>query len=249
MYRRPSRTRPNTPGIPLQIEPLENRSVPAASFAPDQVLVRFQPGVDEAGVAAALATVGGRLAERLSVGNASGELDLIALPGWLAVGDAVNRLQADPRVVYAEPNYALADQSFAAPTDPLYSGGALWGMQGPTTTPSNTYGSQAAAAWATGEVGSQAVYVGVIDEGLDYRHPDLYLNGWINRGEVPQFVAVAAGRTAWTATATVGPTTFRGGTSTATTASPTTARPATSTGRMWPGRSGRSGTTGLAWPG
>ena len=34
--------------------------------------------------------------------------------------------------------------------------------------------------------------IGVIDEGIDYRHPDLYQNIWINRGEIPAFVNVAA---------------------------------------------------------
>ncbi|MBY0230424.1 MAG: S8 family serine peptidase [Gemmataceae bacterium] len=33
--------------------------------------------------------------------------------------------------------------------------------------------------------GSMRIAVGVIDTGIDYRHPDLYRNIWINQGEVP----------------------------------------------------------------
>ncbi len=46
-------------------------------------------------------------------------------------------------------------------------------MYGRTTKPANTYGSNAAAAWAAGKTGSATVYVGVIDEGIQHKHPDL----------------------------------------------------------------------------
>ena len=57
-------------------------------------------------------------------------------------------------------------------------------MYGSQTTPANQWGSNAAAAWAAG-TGSSNVIVGVIDEGIDYHHPDLAANIWTNPFEIP----------------------------------------------------------------
>jgi Ca2+-binding RTX toxin-like protein len=49
----------------------------------------------------------------------------------------------------------------------------------------NAYGSQANEAWADGDTGAMTSVVGVIDTGIDYTHPDLYLNIWLNQREIP----------------------------------------------------------------
>lgn len=71
------------------------------------------------------------------------------------------------------------------PNDPRYTAGGLWGMYGDATTPTNQFGSQAAEAWAQGYTGSTSNIIGVIDIGIDYTHPDLYLNIWLNQREIP----------------------------------------------------------------
>lgn len=68
--------------------------------------------------------------------------------------------------------------------DPKYTDGGLWGMYGDATPIANAYGSQAGEAWAAGYTGSGKGIVGVIDTGIDYTHPDLYLNIWLNQGEI-----------------------------------------------------------------
>ena len=68
--------------------------------------------------------------------------------------------------------------------DPKYTDGGLWGMYGDATPIANAYGSQAGEAWAAGYTGSGKGIVGVIDTGIDYTHPDLYLNVWLNQGEI-----------------------------------------------------------------
>jgi subtilisin family serine protease len=72
-----------------------------------------------------------------------------------------------------------------APNDSFFVDGSLWGMHGNTPGMANQFGSQAANAWAQGNTGSMANVVGVIDTGLDYTHPDLYLNIWLNQHEIP----------------------------------------------------------------
>ena len=72
----------------------------------------------------------------------------------------------------------------AVSNDTGYANGSLWGMYGDKTTIANAYGSQAGEAWAAGFTGTMKTVVGVIDTGIDYTHPDLYLNVWLNQGEI-----------------------------------------------------------------
>ena len=72
----------------------------------------------------------------------------------------------------------------AVSNDPGYVNGSLWGMYGDKTATVNQYGSQAGEAWAKGFTGTMKTVVGVVDTGIDYTHPDLYLNVWLNQGEI-----------------------------------------------------------------
>lgn len=56
-------------------------------------------------------------------------------------------------------------------------------MYGSASSPANQFGSGAATAWASGKTGSSSVYVGIIDEGYMYTHPDLNANAGKNTGE------------------------------------------------------------------
>ena len=72
------------------------------------------------------------------------------------------------------PNYELR-LSTTAPNDPSYS--QLWGLSAST-------GIDAPRAWALSE-GTRDVVVAVIDTGIDYTHPDLANNMWVNLQETP----------------------------------------------------------------
>ncbi|NQW49893.1 MAG: S8 family serine peptidase, partial [Rhodospirillales bacterium] len=104
-----------------------------------------------------------------------------------------SRLTPDAMVAEApalKDSRLLADQANtlsidAISNDPGYTSGSLWGMYGDTTPVVNAYGSQAGEAWAAGATGTSTTIVGVIDTGIDYSHPDLYLNVWLNQAEIP----------------------------------------------------------------
>ena len=83
-----------------------------------------------------------------------------------------------PETEYVEPNYIYTHS--ATSNDPYFTNGSLWGMYGDASSPANQYGSQAAEAWAVGHTGSNTVYVGIIDEGVMYSHPDLDANIFVN---------------------------------------------------------------------
>lgn len=151
------------------------------AFVEGVVLVDYHPSASATDRAAARLAVGAVRATRLS--PLAGRAEKIILPAGKGVERALKALRRHPAVRVAEPDYVLTHN--AAANDPLYLDGSLWGMYGNASTPSNTYGSQAAEAWGAGHTGSAGVYIGVIDEGLQYTHEDLDANVWTNPGEIP----------------------------------------------------------------
>jgi Ca2+-binding RTX toxin-like protein len=89
-------------------------------------------------------------------------------------------------VVTGEPQSANATPFTV--TDPNYS--RQWNMLGDATSPSNTFGTHAAEAWAKGVTGESSNIIGIIDTGINYTHPDLYLNIWLNQREIPSDLRV-----------------------------------------------------------
>ena len=76
-------------------------------------------------------------------------------------------------VIFTEPNQTVSIQAIS--NDPNMSN--LWGMQG-------NYGSKGTTAWDQNYIGSSKIVTGIIDSGIDYTHQDLYLNIWLNQGEI-----------------------------------------------------------------
>ncbi|HEY0605230.1 MAG TPA: S8 family peptidase [Herpetosiphonaceae bacterium] len=148
------------------------------NYVPNEVIVQYRDGTTEAQHETARGKVKADRKENLRAqkGGAS-KLEVISLKGG-DVHSAIAALKSDPNVEFAEPNWVYTHEATA--TDPYYTNGSLWGMYGASTSPANQYGSNAAAAWAAGRTGSNTVYVGIIDEGIQYTHPDLDAQVWNN---------------------------------------------------------------------
>ena len=90
----------------------------------------------------------------------------------------IQTLRDNPDVEFAEPNYVIRVD--ATPNDASF--GALWGLRNIGQTVNGSIGTAGAdisapQAWEV-TTGSPESVVGVIDTGVDYRHPDLAANMW-----------------------------------------------------------------------
>ncbi len=97
-------------------------------------------------------------------------LAVLRLPSGVDPAAAISALRLDPAVEAVEPD--LPVRPLGVPDDPRYP--EQWGPQK----------IQAPAAWDV-TTGRPEVVVAVLDTGVDYTHPDLGANLWVNEGEVP----------------------------------------------------------------
>jgi len=132
-------------------------------FVPGRILVKFRPGVS---ASAALARHS--LQELRYIAGL--DVHVLAVPPGQELS-TVARLQADPAVEYAEPDYIA--HALRTPNDPYYSY-YQWNLR-QINLP---------AAWDI-STGSADVVIAVLDTGLDMEHPDLAGKIWVNADEIP----------------------------------------------------------------
>lgn len=171
------RTPTATAPTPEASAPQTPAPVTAREYVPGEVIVQLAGGLGAQGLTALEARLGVQSLEQLAVVDGAALLRTRVTDGQSVEGK-VAQLQASGAVRFAEPNWIYQHQATA--TDTQFTNGTLWGMYGDASTPANGYGSQAAEAWARGSVGSDSVYVGIIDEGYQFDHPDLRGNVWLN---------------------------------------------------------------------
>lgn len=195
-----------SPRAPKQTNPLPNRLNNVSSrateqmreklqdteYKPGELLVKWKSGP---ALSSELASdYGGRIAERFDFGQAPandpGQLVRMELPKGLELAQVLAAMQDDERIAYAETNeiYHQPEVSGVPPEDPNDLGPALWGLHN-----SGQDGGKPGAdvhareAWniTTGDGTDQGPIIAVIDGGIDYNHPDLRANMWVNQGEIP----------------------------------------------------------------
>ena len=100
----------------------------------------------------------------------------------------IAELSNDPLIETAEPNYLRWTSASQPPNDPLFP--QLWALQNTGQAVLGSSGTAGAdikflEAWSMARPTTGAVVVAVIDTGVNYTHPDLASNMWVNPGGIP----------------------------------------------------------------
>ncbi len=155
----------------------------AAAYAPDHLLLH----IDVADATHVQDTSGEVIAafpgaEMTALGNYG--IFLLELPAGLDAADALPMALDLPGVKYAE--FDWVGEWTATPNDTDYS--LMWGLHNTGQTVNGVTGTAGAdvsaeLAWDV-TIGSTNVIAAIVDSGVDYQHPDLVNNMWINSGEI-----------------------------------------------------------------
>lgn len=139
----------------------------AGVYAPGQVVVQFEPGTGPIERREVRAEAGVGFERSLSLSRTQ----IVAVDGRIEA--AVRRLERQPGVAYAQPNYRYEALAMSPPDDTLF--GELWGLSDPAKPDP---GVGALEAWKHSLGGGQVL--AVVDTGVDLTHPDLEPNLWTN---------------------------------------------------------------------
>lgn len=154
-------------------------------YEPYEILIRFKSGITNIKQAQILNIIGGTIKERIltkSMERLGDTRGILLVQIRLDALSIISRVKLFSEIEYVEPNFIYTNDTVSNDTN--FTNGSLWGMYGTRTSPANQFGSNAAAVWAKGKIGSNTVYVGIIDEGYMYTHEDLAANAGVNPKEV-----------------------------------------------------------------
>ena len=152
--------------VDTEIPPVEERSTRLLISYPDQNTKPTDATLQAAGL-------------NLVEDYKNGSFLIVEPHGGTVTATTVEALMADNAVTYAAPDYIMSISqlgneppatSAGKPNDPMLD--RLWGMQN----------SGAAKVWPVTNDAANII-VGVIDTGVDYRHPDLKDNMWTRAGK------------------------------------------------------------------
>lgn len=176
----------------LSVIGLMGSAMAANNYVPGEVLVKLKPGALKG------------FMEQKSI-NIKSVIDtsfghfVVVKTGQSKTFDSISKLNQDPNVAYAEPNHiykAIGQKNVIKSiltNDPKFED--LWGLKNTgnneprssssgNSSPSGKAGADVDAlrAWEITK-GSKQVKIAVIDTGVDYNHPDLKANMWVNEAE------------------------------------------------------------------
>lgn len=151
--------------------------IQSVESVPGEVLIKFKDIVSAADVTNFAQQIGIQMVEELPKIH----VRHYRIQADKTIEQVLEECRANTNVEYAEPNYIY--HALETPNDPAYS--KLWGLNNEGQTDGTVDADiDAPEAWEK-EKGSREVIVSIIDTGIDYNHPDLAANIWINTNEIP----------------------------------------------------------------
>jgi parallel beta-helix repeat protein len=159
-----------------------NKINPQMTYRPQHLIVRLAPqarGFDGKVKCQNIVSAagGGKVKKRVSQLN---ETYVIELPDGVKIEDALKTYNARDDILYAEPDYGL-ELANTTPNDIRFED--LWGLHNTGQTGGTADADiDAPEAWDI-RTDANDIIVAVIDTGVDYTHPDLAANMWVNQAE------------------------------------------------------------------
>jgi serine protease len=146
-------------------------------FQPGKILVRFKRDTRAAAQTALHDQLGTRAVHTYRFVS---DLQVVELPQKMTVERALAYYKRNPNVLYAEPNWVYTLDA-TTPNDPLFND--LFGLHNTGQTGGlDDADIDATEAWDISQ-GSDDVVVALLDSGIDYTHPDLAANTFVNLTE------------------------------------------------------------------
>jgi subtilisin family serine protease len=165
-----------------------------------EYIVKFKSGVSEGHIKSMQAPLGVKLVRNIDVDYGR---FAVARPSSEGFHSTLSRLEKHPSIEYIEPNYIYyairspEEGAFSriisriqfplnAPKDKMFK--KLWGLKNTGTNEPNGLRAvrgvdvDAIRAWKLSK-GDRKIKIAVIDTGIDYNHPDLKDNMWVNEAE------------------------------------------------------------------
>ena len=178
-----------------------------ASHVPGEIIVKFKAGREKNFVKSKLFSSLG-IKEQREINLSYDTLSVVKVSDEKSVLSTLSSLKNNPDIEFAEPNFiykvnpikqnnslikSLQKSSSShfeinTPDDPDFK--KLWGLKNTgANEPKGKAGIEgvdinALKAWDITK-GSRAIKIAVIDTGVDYNHPDLKANMWVNSKEIP----------------------------------------------------------------
>lgn len=178
--------------VALAAAPAEARARPPR-YVEGEVIVKFRAGTPPERAAAAISALA-----HTPIRSLRGGVTQLRVRAGESVEEALAAYASDRDVEWAQPNYVYRATAATVPTDPAF--GQQWGLQNGGQTMSSAAGAQlqdgfgtyrsptsgtsgddvdAATAWGIASDCSSQI-VAVVDTGVNYAHPDLAGNMWID---------------------------------------------------------------------